>query len=247
MASVIVGIDVATDPKKRYISFATINEHKVSLEWVADGNAQPKLVADISQALKRNDRVLLALDAPLGWPVPLAQALANHSAGTSLNYLPDDMFRRSTDRFIKEKINKQSLDVGADRIARTAHAALSLLNEISSSIQTSIPLAWDTSIEKMVAIEVYPAATLIAYGRNASGYKGQDGRTARESILSWLTKTLAVSSELKRLLVSNDNALDSAICVLAGRDFLSGNCYVPSDLGLSKREGWIWVHKKQDQ
>jgi predicted RNase H-like nuclease len=241
MASVIIGIDVATDPKKRYISFATFNEHKVSLDWVADGNDQPKLVADISQALKRNEKVLLALDAPLGWPAPLGQALTSHSAGNSLNHPPNDMFRRSTDRFIKEKINKQSLDVGADRIARTAHAALSFINEISKSIKAQIPLAWDISIETISAIEVYPAATLIVHGMIDRGYKGRDGEMARDAILSKLLETIVVSTDQRKLLLSNDNALDSVICVLAGQDFLHGSCYAPVDLALAKKEGWIWV------
>lgn len=241
MIHYIVGLDVATDPKKRFISLAKYNGNSLSLVWVSDGNDQPKLTDDVIHALRSGDKVLFALDAPLGWPASLGQELASHSAGSRLKYTPDEMFRRSTDRFIKEKINKQPLDVGADRIARTAYAALKIINELSAEIQVPILLAWSADIEKIGAIEVYPAATLIAHGRSASGYKGPDGRTARESILTWLAKSAEMSTELQTLLVSNDNALDSAICALAGQDFLLGNCYEPIDLALAKKEGWIWV------
>lgn len=240
----IVGIDIATDPKKRYISYAGFNGTRVSLQWVADGNNTTGLIDDTKSAVRQGERALLALDAPLGWPASLATTLADHVAGQILEVPPDKMFRRATDDFIKEKINKRPLDVGADRIARTAHAALSLLNELSTYIQKPIPLAWEASYDSIAAIEVYPAATLMAHGKSASGYKGKDGQQVRGSILSWLTKFMDISPEHKKLLLSNDNALDSALCVLAGRDFLFGSCYIPTDLALAKKEGWIWVRRK---
>lgn len=245
MHYIIVGIDVSTDPKKRFASFARFDGKRASLQWVADGRDARKLRGGLYQALRNGDRVLLALDAPLGWPVTLAMTLAGHTAGQSLDAPPHKMFRRETDDFIKGKIKKQPLDVGADRIARTAHMALTLLNELSDQVQSPIPLAWATPVDDIAAIEVYPAATLLAHGQSASGYKGKDGQKARASILAWLTQTIEVSSEQEKLLLSNDNALDSAICVLAGRDFLVNRCYPPTDLALAKKEGWIWVHNSK--
>ncbi|TXL04706.1 hypothetical protein BMR07_11825 [Methylococcaceae bacterium CS1] len=83
---------------------------------------------------------LLAIDAPLGWPVSLGQELFNHVAGGILNTEANTLFRRDTDRFIKEKTGKLPLDVGADRIARTAHTALQLLNTITM-LTISVPLS----------------------------------------------------------------------------------------------------------
>ena len=37
------------------------------------------------------------------------------------------------------------------------------------------------------------------------------------------------------------DALDAAVCVLAGRDFIRGHALSPPDLDEAKREGWIWV------
>jgi hypothetical protein len=244
MDHTIVGVDVATDEKKRFISVASYRNNTITLKWVGDGNEKERLYSEIA-SLIRTEKVLLALDAPLGWPAALSHILGNHAAGSRLDAHPDKMFRRATDDFIKEKIDKRPLDVGADRIARTAHAALSLLSELRTHIQKPIPLAWEVEFDSVTAIEVYPAATLIAHGRSASGYKGKEGRQARTEILSWLTKSMVVSADQRNLLLSNDNALDSALCVLAGRDFLLGNCYLPPDLDLAKKEGWIWVHRKE--
>jgi hypothetical protein len=44
-------------------------------------------------------------------------------------------------------------------------------------------------------------------------------------------------------LESSDDALDAAICVLAGLDFLRGEVYKPKDFPLAKEEGWIWVRE----
>ena len=70
----------------------------------------------------RGVQILSAMDAPLGWPAPVAQSLPNHNAGDFLTGTENAFFRRETDRFIRERIGKQSLNVDADRIARTAPA-----------------------------------------------------------------------------------------------------------------------------
>ena len=71
--------------------------------------------------------------------------------------------------FIQQKLKKTPLDVGADRIARTAYAALHLLGSVRVQLHLSIPLAWaPTDISVVAAIEVYPAATLVSQSRTMS-------------------------------------------------------------------------------
>ena len=53
-----------------------------------------------------NRPCLLAIDAPLGWSVALGQAPVVHEAGGRLTHVSDDLFRRSTDRFVKRMIGK---------------------------------------------------------------------------------------------------------------------------------------------
>ncbi len=244
MSYSIIGIDVSTNPKKCFFAIGTLIGTTCSLINVVAGAAPEELVSLVS-SINQSSRgtALLAIDAPLGWPSPLGEALINHRAGASIKAKSNDVFRRKTDLFIKKQIGKQPLDVGADRIARTAHAALALLDKIGSQLKTPIPLAWNPFIEGVSAIEVYPAATLKACGITSTKYKGKDSSQIREAMLHDLDKHLDIPEKLRPVLTDSDDALDSAVCVIAGSDFIHGLCYDPEDMDLAKREGWIWVRK----
>ena len=114
-------------------------------------------------------RVVLRMLAKAAGSLPLevavmsAKVLQRHWAGTALGVDSNALFRRETDRFIRDKLGKQSFDVGADRIAWTAHSALTLLSALRERLHAPIPLAWSPRICGLCAIEVYPAATLKAH------------------------------------------------------------------------------------
>lgn len=186
---------------------------------------------------------MLALDAPLGWPSALGNVLTEHNAGEPLDAEAGTLFRRYTDCVVRDYTRKQSLDVGADRIARTAHATLRLLDNLRRKTGQEIPLAWEpTFVSGICAIEVYPAATLRVHGLPDSGYKGRDGDQARRSILDRTeSRGLRLPGDERRKCENCDDALDAVVCVLAGADFLHGNVIYPTDLQKAKKEGWIWV------
>lgn len=145
------------------------------------------MVEQLAAWMAGQKRVLVELDAPLGWPEPLGRLLSSHSAGGSLGEQPNRLFRRETDRYVKQHLGKLPLDVGADRIARTAHAALALLNELRQRTGESIPLVWNEDYpERIGAIEVYPAGTLSAAGVRCSGYKEPAKVAERKEIIAWL-------------------------------------------------------------
>jgi hypothetical protein len=171
-------------------------------------------------------------------------ALARHEAGALVREDPQLLFRRETDRFVRAAIGKQSLDVSADRIARTAHAALRLLGEVREVTGLEIPLAWSLGVpDGTVAIEVYPAATLSALGIRSSGYKGRDDVQKRREIIRGLACHVHLGSDTSGL-ESNADVLDAAVCVAAARDFLRGEVEPPEDRSLAEREGWIWVRRR---
>jgi len=171
----------------------------------------------------------------------MAKALATHRAGSALGVEPNEMFRRRTDRVIQETLRKTPLDVGADRIARTAHAALKLLGGIANLAECPpIPLAWNSAISGVSAIEVYPAATLIAHGIQSRGYKAPTQTSRREGILTALKLEIDVEASCVDLEASAD-MLDAVVCVLAAKDFLQRRASPPPDLTLAQQEGWIWV------
>ncbi len=237
----IIGIDCACDSRKVGIAVADLGGERASVRYVATGLAHDELVAMIAEVIGRAATTLLAIDAPLGWPVALGDRLASHRAGDPLSGSPNDLFRRETDRVVHRTVGRLPLDVGADRIARTAKAALDLLAQLRTATGLPVPLAWSADLGKgACAIEVYPAATLKAHGARDRGYKLPDAKRERREIVSTLAPLLDLPEDHAALLASAD-ALDAVVCVLAGADFLAGRAVAPTDWPRAEREGWIWV------
>jgi predicted RNase H-like nuclease len=241
MSIILIGVDCATQPNKMGLARGKFEDGNARIEEAIIGSTVPSIPDTLAGWIDQAHPTLIAMDAPLGWPARLGQELENHEAGDPIQIEPNQLFRRETDRFIKNEIGKQPLDVGADRIARTAYAALKNLEDIRERIRQEITLAWDPGdLSGIQAIEVYPAVTLIAYGMNVPGYK--KCQEARRKLLAEIGEHVGFPADTS-LMEHNDDALDAAICVLAGADFLRGDVYKPPDLELVKKEGWIWVKK----
>ncbi len=245
MTDSIIGIDCATQPKKTGLAHA-VRDHaryRVIELMVCDGERHPSEI--IVDWLGQTGSALLALDAPLGWPTSLGRELGRHTAGGPIDVPSHHLFRRLTDRVVAERAGKTPLDVGADRIARTAHSALLLLDQVRRGSAEPIPLAWETPLRSRVeAIEVYPAATLLARGASLRGYKKPEGVRERERLLDAMSSACdcdAVRAEAVR----SDDCLDAVACVAAGVDFLQGVVVGPTDPDMARREGWIWFREQR--
>lgn len=240
----IIGIDCATVAARVGLAWGQHTVQGLVLKKAGVADSQEAMVELLATWVAGQPRVLIAFDAPLGWPEPLGRLLATHRAGEPLAEQPNRLFRRETDRFIKQRLGKLPLDVGADRIARTAHAALALLTALRQQTGEPIPVVWSAAYPDYAgAIEVYPAGTLSAAGIRSSGYKEPGKRIERQPIITWLaTQMEGVTGH--RLLAENADVLDAAICLVAGRDFLLGRAMAPTSLKLAKKEGWIWVRDK---
>ena len=240
----IIGIDCATAAARVGLAWGLLTERGLVLKQAGIAGGEGAMVEQLAAWMAGQERVLIAFDAPLGWPESLGRLLAAHRAGESLAEQPNQMFRRETDRFIKQRLGKLPLDVGADRIARTAHAALTLLASLRQRTGEAIPLVWNAGFTARAgAIEVYPAGTLSAAGVRSSGYKEPQKVAERQEIIAWLaTRMEGVPGQ--RLLVENADVLDAAICLVAGRDFLEGRAMAPLSPARVEKEGWIWVRDK---
>jgi hypothetical protein len=242
MQATVIGIDCATQPKKVGLALGTFDGKQATVAEVTLGS-QKFSPADIAEKWVRDrpgTAVLLALDAPLGWPLPLAEALPDHRAGEPLAVAANDLFRRATDRFVKREINQQALDVGADRIARTAHAALALLGELRRRLKLDLPLAWGSPIREDSAIEVYPAATIKAHGIAARCLKDPERVEFRRCVVTALRERMELRPDLRSDTWCSDE-VDAVVCLLAAQDFLLGKAIHPPDGTPVEREGWIWV------
>jgi hypothetical protein len=161
------------------------------------------------------------------------------------------MFRRSTDRVVGS-LYRQPLDVGADRIARAAHAALEFLWVLGGT-NGPIPLAWTPGeVSTISAIEVYPAATLISHiGKtrvNELGdYRKDEEIEKRRKLLHWLDGAGIEIGRCADEASKTEHTLDAVACVLAGADFLRSQVFRPDDFKLDesviRQEGWIWVRR----
>lgn len=239
----VVGVDVASDPKNTGIAWGRFDHSGMRVTHTEMGVAAVPLAAHLAAGIGETRRVLLALDAPLGWPMPLTEALHTHVAGEPLPAVPaNHLFRRYTDRFIKEKLGKQPLDVGADRIARTAYTALTLLADLRRHLNRRIALAWTPAWRGIGAIEVYPAATLRAHGIHAPGYRAPPGLAVRRQIVDALRRHLDIQTGIPALDQRAD-ALDAVLCLLAAQDFITGHALSPPNRREIRREGWIWARQ----
>ena len=119
----LIGIDCAVDPRKCGLAIGKSTKEGIILDRVTTRLREEELLESICCSINKNPTTLLAIDAPFGWPVSLEESLQGHKAGDVIAQDANTLFRRETDIFIKKHINKQPLDVGADRIARTAWAA----------------------------------------------------------------------------------------------------------------------------
>ena len=242
----LIGWDCAVDAKKCGVAFGEVTTRGQEVESVETGLSEKALIGAIVEGITLRGPCLLAIDAPLGWPSALGQALAGHEAGGALPHKSHDLFRRNTDRFFKKTIGKQPLDVGADRIARTALATLQRLVQIREETRQQLPLAWVPGLlQDSACIEVYPAGTLTVYGLPATGYKGKDAghQAARDHLVAELSGILHMPDVVKARMRANDDALDAVICLQAGFDFTQGVVLRPDDQALAEKEGWIWARE----
>lgn len=245
MLVTVVGVDAASDDAKIGLVLAEWGPDNARVHQVVLCERRRRPADVVCEWLaKARPPALIAIDAPLGWPVALAPALAAHRAGAEIASIPNEMFRRTTDRFIQKTIGKTPLDIGADRIARTAHAALALLAELRRRLGVPIPLAWSPhDMGEVSAIEVYPAATLLARGFRADGYKDRERVDERREIIRQLGNVIELPSDVAILERSAD-ALDAVVCALTAKDFLNGEALPPQDPASAEREGWIWVRPR---
>ncbi|TVM15975.1 DUF429 domain-containing protein [Oceanidesulfovibrio indonesiensis] len=243
----LIGVDCAADPRNVGVSFGTLADNAVCVERVFSGRNRDSIIDNIGSAIRANaGPALLCLDAPLGWPHALGNELATHTAGAPLKATADQLFARETDRFVRQVLGKRPLEVGANFIARTARAALGLLESIREVADQPIPLGWEPlrKNDGCAALETYPAAVLACRGLTLPGYKKD--RAKREQVLASLSAELHISDDLRAAALSTEHALDAVLCLVAGMDFQHGLTLAPTPelQEAAKKEGWIWVRRK---
>ena len=230
MSIAIIGVDCAAQAKNTGLARAIQSGEGLVVDDARCASSKASAASIVAEWVRESERVLLALDAPLGWPAELGRALASHQAGEPLAPKAHAMFRRMTDDEICGRLKKRPLEVAADRIARAAHAALQFLEELRQILGCPVNLLWSpTELRRIGVIEVYPAATRITLGA-PRGPGSLAGLEARVRFRDGAAPT-------------SEHARDAVVCTISGAEFLSGRLIAPTggQEAQARREGWIWA------
>lgn len=251
----LIGFDCSTSPKKAGLARGTWAGGRaggaVVVREAFVGAADPAgVIAGWLADRPAGRPAVVAVDAPLGWPTALAEALPGHAAGDPLPSSADRLFHRATADVVRQVTGKRPLEVGANLIARTAAFALGVAAAVRERTGEPLPLLHAPGPPAgggAGLIEVYPAATLLCRGLDVRGYKApgrsaEAKRAARRALLEALAREAEWPADAGPL-TDSDDALDAAVCVLAAADFLAGRVVRPPAEVSPKtlrREGWIW-------
>lgn len=236
----LIGIDCAVDPANTGLCMGDYKDGVLTVREALNGSG--RVPEEIAAGWTGSGPLLVGLDAPLGWPSPLGDSLVSHRAGDFLDTPANRLFRRFCDDYTAETIGKRPMDVGADRIARTAHGALSLLAGLRRLSGRPLPLGWQPGEPPSgEVIETYPAAWLTVAGLPAKAYKRTEQRNVREEILSGLPGWVRLVCGTQAFLDDAD-ILDALLCLLVCVAYLQGLVRHPpaEKAELIRREGWIW-------
>ena len=260
----IIGIDCAADPRNIAVASAVGDGEELTVGEVFFGergrddsrtDRLKSLATRITDLIPTGVRTLLALDAPLGWPVALRRALAAEGTAGTAAGIPEEaredanhMFRRCTDRFVALATGKTPQSVGASLVASVTHTALRLIDMIADDCGDRVSMTHtplddpDKFRENVHLIEVYPALAGPRFFADPSlgdwrAVAGKLKKFKKESDWNTVAKQLQECLQIvcdplphevendRRRL--SDHGLDAILCAWTGQQFLQRKCVSP--------------------
>lgn len=251
----IVGVDCSTDNSNNGI--ATLDTKKMIMKLINQKNGMNTvdlIYEEISNFIGQDSddrKVLICLDAPLGWPEKFGATLSSHDAG---EYIPVDkstFFSRYTDEFCSSqlKLDRNTvLDVAADKIAKTSYTVLEMINNLNNKFinNKKLSLVWDPREKFEIGIiEVYPRTWITQTRLSKLKYKSSHSANAktkkrnRKWIVGFINSLYTITNLNKQ--GTNEHRVDALICCLIGDYFMRNMCCSPPNGNtIVKKEGWIW-------
>lgn len=242
-----MGVDLAAADSNTALAVLARADGCWRLRTLSSPATDEQILAGI-RALPADSRI--GFDCPLGWPAAFVGFIADHSTGAQHPVpLKADLLKRCTDQRVAELVAAQTnppirltpLSVSSDRIAVPAWRMAHLERQLLAG---SAP---DRSGNGRIA-EVYPAAALAMWQLPHRGYKGRDGRSVREEILTGITQRagerLSLGDCHEQLLASDhclDALLSALVTVAIARNRLAADS-IPrgsNEQELAITEGWI--------
>jgi len=198
--------------------------------------AEPRLGCtddDLREMIAQAD--VVGIDAPFGWPADFVAAVKEWPHDTWSVEGRDRLRFRETDRFVRETQKVWPLSVSTDTISLPAMRAMSLLRRHGVT---------DRSGDGKF-FEVYPAASLRAWGMTGRGYKETNDAgcaALRQRMLTDLRQALP-ALKIPDAYALNPDALDALVASLSARCAAMGQTIRPTEGQriLAQQEGWIHI------
>jgi predicted nuclease with RNAse H fold len=233
-----VGVDLAAEATRTAVAWIDWSAAGARVRGIELGADDDLVVAALMAADKAG------VDCPLGWPDRFVEFVAAHRAGrvdvprdTPGRDWRRDLALRVTDQVTRELTGLIPLSVSADRIGHAAMRCAALLARLADRGR---PVERDG---RGVVVEVYPAASLKAWGLPYRGYKRARHRRALGDLLDGLRAAapwldLGAAEPICR---SSDDATDAVIAALTARAAALGRVTTPAPehRAAAASEGWI--------
>ena len=179
----------------------------------------------------RARRVVVAIDAPLGFPVGLLRFLTQPEETVTPPKIEirSRLAYRDCERWVKDEFNKKPLSAAFDKLGSNATLAMTLMRHARAAGFTVMPFG-DTPSDRTI-IEVYPGIAKRAHKKN---------ERAIEAVERWMPNGPVPGSD----------EYDACICAILGLVFggagpilgLPNLIPPPRDRqDQAKREGWIYA------
>lgn len=232
------GVDLAADARRTALAVIAWTPGWARLERLTVGVDDDEIV-DAAPAVAR-----IGIDCALGWPdafVDFVRAHADAEVAPEVDGGAEwrrALAYRATDRRVYEVTKRWPLSVSTDRLGVTAMRCAGLTGRLVAS-----GIAVDRSGVTGGVAEVYPGATLRAWGFDTRGYRVEP--EVRRALLAAL---IASASGLEvgphaDLMVASPDAFDAVIAAFGARAAALGLFEPPpADLAAqARREGWIML------
>lgn len=230
------GVDLAADARRTALAVIAWTPGRARVERLSVGVKDEEIV-DAALGVTR-----IGIDCALGWPdafIEFVKAHADAEIPPEVDGGADwrrELAYRATDRRIHEVTGRWPLSVSTDRLGVTAMRCAGLTGRLGAS-----GIAVDRSGVTGAVAEVYPGATLRAWGFDTRGYRVEP--EVRRALLAALTAS-ASGLDLgphADLMVASPDAFDAVIAAFGARAAALGLFEPPpADLAaLARREGWI--------
>lgn len=247
---IFTGVDLAAQPAKTAICQIEVRGGNLGpLKFFPAATDQQ--IIDAAKASK-----VTAIDAPLGFPEKFEEAMKTYVNGGPWPESPNDLDKkeictsslqlRSTeqDLMVRESSDapaRRALSSSASFLTVTTWRALRLLAAIT---RDGYSPECRTGGGESCVIEVYPAASIRAWGREPLAKRkttSADRGVLLNAIVAQSDLLKELAGEYRNKIIKTDHAFDSFCACLTAIAFEAGYCRKPEKL---TREGWIYVPEK---